>query len=416
MIDSFRARELAVLTVVVVGAGCTNIDPEPTFDERIETARGDQEMSAPGRRGTLRTTTLHIDKEAVPVTVEEIDGEYILEGDIILDETIFSNLSNHKSKASQYGQVASPLASTSSSLFWPDGLVPYTIDSRLSDPSRVTNAIAHWEQNTAVRFVPRTTQTAYVTFRPGSGCSATVGRTGRQQFVNLASSCSTGTTIHEIGHALGIWHEQTRADRDQYVTIHFENIQSGYEREFGQYTSGADVGTYDFGSIMHYPSNAFSRNGRPTITKKDGSSIAGQRNGLSPGDIAAIATMYGPTGAPAPAPAPKPDPSPSPLPRPRVRTSVTLTGSLAKLEIDRFGPYRVAAGTTFSAKMTGTGDADLYVRFGSAPTLSTFHCRPYVDSSEETCSLTVPTGQNSAYVMIRGYRAATYRTTVTYTP
>ncbi|MBB6094729.1 serine protease [Povalibacter uvarum] len=50
----------------------------------------------------------------------------------------------------------------------------------------------------------------------------------------------------------------------------------------------------------------------------------------------------------------------------------------------------------------GTGDADLYVRFGSAPTTSTYDCRPYLGGNSETCTIAAP--QTGTYhVMVRGY-------------
>lgn len=50
----------------------------------------------------------------------------------------------------------------------------------------------------------------------------------------------------------------------------------------------------------------------------------------------------------------------------------------------------------------GTGDADLYVRFGSAPTTSTYECRPYLNGNNETC--TIATAQAGVYhVMVRAY-------------
>jgi hypothetical protein len=97
-----------------------------------------------------------------------------------------------------------------------------------------------------------------------------------------------GSTIHEIGHVVGLWHEQSREDRDTFVTIHWDKIQPGFEHNFNQHiTDGDDVGAYDYGSIMHYPRDAFSVDGSDTITPVDPTAQIGQRNGLSAGDTAA---------------------------------------------------------------------------------------------------------------------------------
>ena len=69
----------------------------------------------------------------------------------------------------------------------------------------------------------------------------------------------------------------------------------------------------------------------------------------------------------------------------------------------------------FTASITGTGDADLYVRFGAAPTTTSYNCRPYRTGNNETCSLTVPAGQTKAYVLVRGYASGQYSLAVSYT-
>ena len=94
--------------------------------------------------------------------------------------------------------------------------------------------------------------------------------------------------IHEIGHVIGLWHEQSREDRDAFVTINFSKVQPGAVHNFNQHiTDGDDVGAYDYGSIMHYPRDAFSIDGSDTITPTDPAAVIGQRTALSAGDIAA---------------------------------------------------------------------------------------------------------------------------------
>ncbi|WP_326522507.1 M4 family metallopeptidase [Archangium lipolyticum] len=93
----------------------------------------------------------------------------------------------------------------------------------------------------------------------------------------------------------------------------------------------------------------------------------------------------------------------------------TASGSVARRELDNFGPYSVLAGSTFKVTMTGSGNPDLYVRFGAAPTTSKYDCRPAASGASETCTVTVPEGQSSAYIMVRGASAGTYNLTINYT-
>jgi vibriolysin len=98
-------------------------------------------------------------------------------------------------------------------------------------------------------------------------------------------------------------------------------------------------------------------------------------------------------------------------------TTETATGTVTRNENDRFGPYNVVPGTSFSVVMTGTRNPNLYVRFGSQPTTSAYDCRPNTSGASETCTLTVPAGQTAAHVMVRGGGSGTasYNLTINYT-
>ena len=59
-------------------------------------------------------------------------------------------------------------------------------------------------------------------------CFSNIGRTGGKQNISIGEGCeSKGVVMHELFHALGRWHEQSRPDRDMFVTVHKENIKSG---------------------------------------------------------------------------------------------------------------------------------------------------------------------------------------------
>ncbi len=254
---------------------------------------GTEFQAAPGPVQTALIRGNNFAVKAVQYVV--IDGLAIVEGDIVLGTPEEVEQETEQLRAEAVGGIASGIVIPGAQFRWPNCRVPFTIDPALPSQNRVHEAIAHWEANTGFRFPARTTEVDFITFRPGSGCSSQVGRRGNQQFINLAPGCDRGRVVHEIGHAVGLWHEQSREDRDLFVRINFAKVQAGMEHNFNQHiTDGDDVGAYDFGSIMHYPRDAFSVDGSDTITPLaalPAGVVMGQRNGLSAGDIAAARVL-----------------------------------------------------------------------------------------------------------------------------
>jgi serine protease len=97
-------------------------------------------------------------------------------------------------------------------------------------------------------------------------------------------------------------------------------------------------------------------------------------------------------------------------------TPVTTTTSNIAVTRNTWKYYTVTvpAGRTNLTINTsgGTGDADLYVRVGAQPTLSTYTCRPYKTGNAESCSITSPTA-GTYHIGIYGYAAVTGLTMTT---
>lgn len=237
---------------------------------------------------TFRTGALHTRK------VIDSRGTAIAESDIIMgaSEDFFKSDNQRMTRGlsnNAYGRI------------WPNGLVPYRISDQLSQETRrrVRDAVAHWNSFQAITLVERSSSNAgaypdFVDFVKDDRCASWIGYQGNgAQSIYTGSNCSTGTIIHEIGHALGLLHEHTRSDRDQFVTIHWDRIDESMHINFEIMEGNIMLGSYDYASIMHYGEYFFSNNGRPTIVPlQQTSAPIGQRIETSPGDRAAITELY----------------------------------------------------------------------------------------------------------------------------
>uniref|UniRef100_A0A8C1QI96 Metalloendopeptidase n=1 Tax=Cyprinus carpio TaxID=7962 RepID=A0A8C1QI96_CYPCA len=169
--------------------------------------------------------------------------------------------------------------------------VPYIIIAMIA------NAMSTFHSKTCIRFVPRSTQADYISIENKDGCFSSLGRTGGKQVVSFSrQGCVyNGIVQHELNHALGFYHEQTRSDRDQYVKINWENISPDMAYNFQKQNTNNQNTPYDYGSIMHYERTAFSiQPGLETITPiPDRRVEIGQRQGMSNIDILRINKLYG---------------------------------------------------------------------------------------------------------------------------
>ncbi|MGD9672100.1 MAG: M12 family metallopeptidase [Candidatus Nitrosocosmicus sp.] len=319
-------------TSIDASSNVTNINPNSTSPginnvSNLNVERDLDIASLPLSNGTevIKNGTLLIDGLNVPIKYEQINGLKILEGDILLSAQVIDN----KAALDKFIITGK----------WTNGEIPYIIDSRFPNPKLIEEAIADVKSDLPrllfreANITPngQIADSHYLNFiyeaNDASVCMTFAGMLpnthplfkgtidlpngiyGDKQYhgqpVIIGDGCSKGNVIHEIGHTLGLWHEQTRCDRNQHIEIDELNIKPN---KVGQYIakcspaeptkSPTDNGTpYDYCSIMHYPRggmNAIDPT-KPIMTPIEpvvGCKDIGQRNGFSPIDIQAINSVY----------------------------------------------------------------------------------------------------------------------------
>lgn len=238
----------------------------------------------------------------VVILMTNAKASVLIEDDILVGMDYFESVRSQTSKTGR-GKRA---ATARKERIWNFAVVPYEIDPNFSGDEKAgfKEAMKHWENFTCIKFVERNASEHenFIRFTElPCGCCSHVGMEGNGgQNVSIGKDChKIGVIVHELGHAIGFWHEHTRPDRDQYVTIYSENIQIGQEHNFNKLTS-EDVDSlgepYDHKSIMHYGRKIYSRNDYdPTISAKKNGRITpkiGQREHLSLSDIRQTNKLY----------------------------------------------------------------------------------------------------------------------------
>lgn len=296
-----------VLALFVIGCAAAPAEDDSALVDDV--GEGADETTPPlesasaGSATTSETGTFDLGDGPEELTVDVVDGMKLFEGDIIVGGAPSLPSKPALEPPPDLRGDELPEMDESRSVIlkghrWPGGVVNYHVDNDFPNPERIWRAMRHWKANTKIGFRAfRGRGDSYVRISAvGAGCASDIGYTGHLRHMILGPECSRGNVIHEFGHVLGLIHEQCRNDRDDHVNVHFENIQAGRKSQF-QKAKTLDLKVvnktpYDVSSIMHYPWNAFSKNGRATITIVGGGRPSGQRRALTKRDVKGINAAY----------------------------------------------------------------------------------------------------------------------------
>ncbi|HEU4743473.1 MAG TPA: M12 family metallopeptidase [Meiothermus sp.] len=315
-----------------------------------------------GMQGVERTlkVTLHNDhdKSSTEVTAGVLDGKLVYQGEVLRDL--------HAEEAGAQSAIVTTRR-------WTGNTVPYTIaaGTPTTTVNDIQNAVNYYNTNTNVRWVVRTTQRDYVEFFVGSGCWSYVGHVGGRQQISLGSGCGYSAALHEMSHALGIHHEQSRPDRDSYVRIRYDLIPDNIEYNWDKAAEAQPYGAYDYYSIMHYSLYYGGQKVIEVLQSGIDESRIGRGNSLTATDLSAVNYLY-----------------PSTTPPPPPSSGTTYTGSFSGSGQSAYHPGSGGfsyTGGALKATLSGpTGpDFDLYLqKLGSTGYWSTVARSESYTSSE----------------------------------
>uniref|UniRef100_A0AC34F9I1 Metalloendopeptidase n=1 Tax=Panagrolaimus sp. ES5 TaxID=591445 RepID=A0AC34F9I1_9BILA len=187
------------------------------------------------------------------IDVEPISvGNNIVEGDILVSENV---IERPKRQALYYIRKWNTSKTIS-----------YTFSSQFGDEDKniIRSATVLYNALTCVKFEENGTNLPVINVVKKGGCYSTIGPLWSQksQLLSLEDHCITDfvTPLHEFAHALGIFHEHSRYDRDQFIKVYPENTMDELSHNFDKISKDGSYifSDYDYDSYMHYNDRAFS--------------------------------------------------------------------------------------------------------------------------------------------------------------
>lgn len=226
-----------------------------------------------------------------PNPIKALENPDLIEGDIVPRK--------HELPGEERNAVPSDFQ------LWPQGIIPFEFDEKIASNVGVKNLIEdvmdYYHERTCIRFrkYDPSTDPDYIRIVAGDGCSSSVGRIGGRQEVSLGLGCGyRGTITHELLHAIGFMHEHMRSDRDEFLDIHWDNINPKYQDQFLalQPNQNRLLTSFDYESVMLYGERAFSKDGfAKTMTPKQLGVImreVHEKPGLSRMDAMRVNILY----------------------------------------------------------------------------------------------------------------------------
>ena len=188
--------------------------------------------------------------EAEELTDGVPPGHMLIEGDIIVPEDFLESRSAYQTN------------------LWTNNTVPYEFDANVTALNRtlMQAAMQEWENVSDADFVHCASNTCtgnHLHIQNSTRNSSFIGMVVGQQVVNIFNWNFTFIMAHELGHALGYWHEHQRADQNQYLQIHSGNADPAgcnaacFATNFNP-DAPNNYGPFDFDSVMHYGECAFA--------------------------------------------------------------------------------------------------------------------------------------------------------------
>jgi len=239
----------------------------------LDSTLEDDEIENEGK--TIDEIIFDADTQAGSAAEAHSEGGVVVEGDMVMTPRQY--LASYAARSSFTAMIKDEKH------LWPKAVVPWSMTNNFAQDQkgvdRLYSAMKEWMEKTCVVFTPKGSEThkaagggSGITIFSGQGCFSSVGKSGLFR-VSLGRGCKDhGVSLHELGHVLGLHHEQARIDRDEALLVLRKNAysQKGVQLNFDIQQDTDPRGlAYDYCSIMHYGPYAFSATGQFTIVTKD---------------------------------------------------------------------------------------------------------------------------------------------------